>query len=628
MDFPAYKLLVNSITGGKKLPTAIYIHQDALVDIETELSNFVFGTAKSANLKNKDWDLVKLHKKDLKLSFLAYPDFYTYPYPALNTSCTVDVPTGKIRIANYTKSENPPILHRRETFFINPPIQHDEFVRFTSEGESAGLYEQTRTIGFRKNWHKLITNKGYYLDEAGALLPLASKVPTNVEEQTSKKIERHKTAIKRDNLSTPMFILARKGYLDGDYSILDYGCGNGDDIRELEAHGLSVHGWDPAHRPDGKLVASDIVNLGFVINVIEERSERDEALKSAFGYASKILIVSAMQPRADTLKRFKPYKDGVITKLNTFQKYYTQGELRSYIETTLKKTAVSIAPGVFVIFNDEIEEQKYYLSRQKSHSRWKKLSYRAKPLTRKLSKSKFSEHREIFEGFWRCCLDMGRLPGNDEFEFADELRLVSGSLNKAFNQCLDYFNASEFEEARQERRNDLLVYFALSYFAKRPTYTRMPQSLQRDIKEFFGLYTDARAAGYAQLLRLAETNAIACVCEEAFNSLPAAKLNRGHDFIFHRKYLNQCPPLLRIYVGCAMELYGDIDGVDLVKSHFLSGKVSFMIYDDFKKTKPLLIERVKINLRTQKIDFFDYIPPDYMPVPLEDKEAYVSASNT
>ena len=32
-----------------------------------------------------------------------------------------------------------------------------------------------------------------------------------------------------------MQILARHDYLNGDQSILDYGCGKGDDIRELEA---------------------------------------------------------------------------------------------------------------------------------------------------------------------------------------------------------------------------------------------------------------------------------------------------------------------------------------------------------------------------------------------------------
>ena len=53
--------------------------------------------------------------------------------------------------------------------------------------------------------------------------------------------------------------------------MLDYGCGKGDDVRELEAHEIDVSGWDPTHNPEGALINSDIVNLGFVLNVIEER---------------------------------------------------------------------------------------------------------------------------------------------------------------------------------------------------------------------------------------------------------------------------------------------------------------------------------------------------------------------
>ena len=47
-----------------------------------------------------------------------------------------------------------------------------------------------------------------------------------------------------------------------------------------------------------------------------------------------------------------------------------------------------------------------------------------------------------------------------------------------------------------------------------------------------------------------------------------------------------------------------------------SGKVSLMKYDDFKdKPIPEMIQRVKVNLREQQIDVFDYSAP-YVPHPL------------
>ena len=91
-----------------------------------------------------------------------------------------------------------------------------------------------------------------------------------------------------------MQTLARHGYLDGQYSIFDYGCGKGDDLRELEAHGLDVAGWDPNFHPEAELIAAEIVNLGFVLNVIEDREERDETLKTAWSLAEQFLVISVM----------------------------------------------------------------------------------------------------------------------------------------------------------------------------------------------------------------------------------------------------------------------------------------------------------------------------------------------
>jgi hypothetical protein len=62
------------------------------------------------------------------------------------------------------------------------------------------------------------------------------------------------------------------------------------------------------------------------------------------------------------------------------------------------------------------------------------------------------------------------------------------------------------------------------------------------------------------------------------------------------------PEELRIYVGCAAQLFGDINEFDLVKIHFTSSKVSLMRYDDWSKEEPLLLERGKVRLRDQEVD--------------------------
>ena len=72
-------------------------------------------------------------------------------------------------------------------------------------------------------------------------------------------------------------------------------------------------------------------------------------------------------------------------------------------------------------------------------------------------------------------------------------------------------------------------------------------------------------------------------------------------------FIAQLPPLLRVYLGAACQLYGDLTDIDVIKLHIRSGKVSLMGYDDFSKPIPHLVERVKIKMADQEVDFFDYI---------------------
>ena len=76
-----------------------------------------------------------------------------------------------------------------------------------------------------------------------------------------------------------------------------------------------------------------------MLNVIEEINERTETLKSAWQLSDKLLVVSVMLAGSAKLEQFRRYKDGVITKWNTFQKYYSQNEIRAYLEVNLKVKA-------------------------------------------------------------------------------------------------------------------------------------------------------------------------------------------------------------------------------------------------------------------------------------------------
>ena len=628
MDYKEYKGLVAQIKIGKQLPDSVYVHNSSLSSVPEKLAAITIKIADLLKISDDSWNIAKFNKRDFKLSLLNYPTFDSYAYPALNHSFTIDLAKLSVREASYKDSTNPPILHRKETFVADDYPLREEFYSITVEGECIGLYENTRAIGFKQSWDRLISKKGYMLDDIGRLHPKTpAQIPITPDQHTPIEIARHKTAIDRNHLSAPMQLLARHGYLNGDRSILDYGCGKGDDLTELEAHGIDCIGWDPTHRPDTDPIISDIVNLGFVINVIEDRTERDLTLQRAWEYADQLLIVSVMVAGESITRQFEPYKDGIITSINTFQKYYSQSEIRSYLETTLGQSAIAGGQGIFILFKDKLEEQMFLLERQHVTRDWKQLTQRERrSVSKDISTEVIDKHQALFDDFWSTTLDLGRIPANSEFEHSGQLRRVAGSHLKAFQALNGQYGGSLFLQAQEARRNDLLVYFALGLFEKRQAYSHMPDSLKRDIKSFFQSITFAQDQARDILFSVGKPEVIQAACTTAHAQIQCGEYTDGHSFTFHKDFLSSMPPVLRIYIGCAIQLFGDIEDMQLIKAHIRSGKVSLMRYKDWEKETPLLIERVKIKLRDQDIDFFDYVG-EYEPTPLLNKAVFRSTKN-
>lgn len=627
MEFIDFKKLVQQIEIGKQLPDAVYVHRTAFEYLPPELAALTERIATVLNIPEHQWNIAKFGKRDFRVTFLNYPKFDNYAYPALHECFTVDLGKLSVRKADYSNSENPPILHRKETFVAESHPKWATFCEITNEGNAAGLFENTRSIGFQRNWEKLVQKKGLLLTESGRLVgapPKQSNSQSMDDQLAEIDVQRHKTAIDRDKLSQPMQILARHDYLSGDYSILDYGCGKGDDLRELEAHGVDICGWDPVHNPEGNVVNSDIVNLGFVLNVIEDREERESTLRNAWAHADKILIASVMIAGESVVSQFKPYRDGVLTSRNTFQKYYSQGAFREYLEQTLDEPAIAVGQGIFLIFRDKIEEQNFLLERQHIRRDWLQRTERLRRPETALAKTRqdfLEKNPELFSHFWETCLELGRIPANDEFELTEQVRRIAGSHAKAFQSVTKKYGNELIEEAEIKRREDLIVYFALSLFGKQRPRTQMPVSLIRDIKAFFGSMESAYAEARTALFQVGQNEVIANACVTAHDKLNHGELIEGHSYIFHKDLLGEMPPELRIFVGCATQLYGDLSNIHLIKTHMTSGKVSLMRYDNWEKDTPLLTERIKIKLREQDIDFFEY-GGVFEPTPLQDKVCF------
>jgi DNA phosphorothioation-associated putative methyltransferase len=439
--------------------------------------------------------------------------------------------------------------------------------------------------------------------------------------QDVKTIRREKTAIFRDRLSTPMQMLLKHQFLDGNHTVFDYGCGRGDDIRALESQGIEAQGWDPFYAPQNKKVIAHVVNLGFVINVIENAKERSEALNSAFELAKKLLVVTVMLDSQAQYKIVSSHADGIVTSSRTFQKYYSQSEIRQYVEQQIGRQPIVVGPGCLFIFKADEDEQDF-LSRRHSHRiapdelvKW------SLPADKNLRT--YERNKDLLEDFWRRCLSLGRLPARDEYKKYDELNEKVGSPKKAVSIITSDERSDALRKAAKQRENDLTVFVALNLFERRRSIATLSPTLQRDIKSFYGTYKAALEIARPLLFSAGRVEELLAACGSA------AKAGLGHlegmkSLTLSVDLLEQLPPLLRIYVGCAAQLYGDVDSADLVKIHIGSAKLTLTRYDDFRgKAVPLMLERIKIDMRAGTVDFFEY-RVEYPPHPLYQKSRFLN----
>ena len=410
------------------------------------------------------------------------------------------------------------------------------------------------------------------------------------------QIQRHKTAIGRSGLSVPTACALRDGVLDSSRTFFDYGCGRGQDILLLGQMGIECEGWDPVHRPQAEPIPADVVNLGYVINVIEDSRERAEVLQRAWALCRDVLIVAAQLDVAApdrSSKNVSDFADGILTTRGTFQKYYTQSELRAYLEQTLSLEAVPAAPGVFYLFREETARQQFLVNRYR----------RQIPIPkRRISEVVFEQHKEILEPFLQSLARLGRLPGLEDLPEYPQIIERFGSAKRALAIVNRVTDAAAWSAVAARRSEDLLVYLALSRFGKRPSLPDLPQTVQSDIKAFFGTYRKACAQADALLFQIGDSSAIDAACRRC----TAGRLVEN-ALLLHQSALVDVEPLLRIYEGAARALAGEVDGTNVVKLHRHSGKVTYLVYSDFDtETHPALSLRVKVTLPTLAVDVFDH----------------------
>ncbi|MDF0556718.1 DNA phosphorothioation-associated putative methyltransferase [Kamptonema sp. UHCC 0994] len=594
---------------GKKLPTALYVHISALNALDPQLKLYESYASSKIDCRDKT-TLIKFHTNKPKISYLFYPDFDIDPHPALQNSIQVNVETGEINHKDYSNIDNPPILHRKETF-VTPDYPHyQKFAELTKSEEALGLLDRTRTIGTRQGWLELLERQGVEIQLDHSVVEFDRGEDEENYQFPIPKIERHKAAMSRNSLSKPVRLALEANLFTEGLTFFDYGCGYGGDVKRLAEKNITTVGWDPYYQPDTSHVSADIVNLGYVINVIEDPGERREALVNSWELTKKVLIVAAQVLIDDRNKGRIAYGDGVITSRNTFQKYYEQEELKVYIDRVLNVDSIPVALGIYFVFRDEAEGQNFRASRFRSRVSTPRIRVQVK---------RFEDYEEVLAPLMAFMTDRGRLPVKGELPEESIIKDEFRTFNRAFQVILQATDGQEWEAIADKRRQDLLVYIALSNLGDSPQFRKFPTQIKNDIKGLFDNYQKACVLADLMLYSLGSSTIISDICQDSAIGYKVSK-----SLSVHISALEELDPLLRLYEGCANRTIGRLDGATVIKFHTNTPKISYLFYPDFDTDPhPALDTAMHIDLRDLSVSYEEYFSSRNPPI-LHRKETFVT----
>lgn len=418
-------------------------------------------------------------------------------------------------------------------------------------------------------------------------------------------ISRHKAAIHRKELSKPVRLAMESGLLLEGTTVLDFGCGHGDDVRLLREQGYQAVGWDPFFRPDVNLQRKNLVNVGFVLNVIEQPAERIATLKKAWALAAETLIVGVLV-QGDAKGSAVPFADGVVTSIGTFQKYFGHKEIESLIERVTGVPPVALGLGVFAAIRKPAQRTTMLAKRYRT----------GRTLSASGMQDLFQENAEALAPVISFVLTHARWPKVKDGVVVDT-RL--GSLGRAVKLAQHSFSDEAMLNAHEKVVEDLLVYIAMLILAGGGKMSDLDTLSQGDVRAHLGSYGKAKEQASRLLFSLGDPT----VLRRAAKSASVGKTLPMAHYV-HASALDELPPELRLFAMCAKRFVGGLEGANLLKLKLGSFAVSFLSYPDFDTAPhPVLAWSLTVDLRSFRLKRRDYTGRANPPI-LHRKELFVS----
>ena len=143
---------------GKLMPTAMYVHVSAL-PLLPPLLRVYEGCGRVLTGTVPGTAVVKMHRFEPKISYLAYPNFDSEPHPELLSSVRVHLRNWDLKFREFRDSDNPPVLHRKDDLVGTDYPMYRDFFNLTRQEEAAGLYTNPSAIGTRVGWQRTLADR-------------------------------------------------------------------------------------------------------------------------------------------------------------------------------------------------------------------------------------------------------------------------------------------------------------------------------------------------------------------------------------------------------------------------------------------------------------------------------------
>ncbi|MEU3783425.1 DNA phosphorothioation-associated putative methyltransferase [Streptomyces sp900129855] len=398
--------------------------------------------------------------------------------------------------------------------------------------------------------------------------------------------DRRLTAIGRAALSVPARQALADRQLVPERTVLDYGCGRGDDVRSLERLDCRITGWDPYYRSEAKLEPADVVLLTYVLNIIEDPTERRHSLRQAWELANTVLVASARLTWERSKVRGQEFGDGLITSRQTFQHLFGASELRDYVEEVTGTRCVSAAPGIVYAFKDDAARLSYLAHRIVPDAQWLAFEDTTSAITAVV------DHVER----------RGRHPRVEEMPRPVAELLAHLKPSELKRLIRDSADPDKISEGAKRTTLNTLLFLAVELFNGRGPFSSLPFSVQLDIRAFFSSYKEACQRSDRLLLKLRDDTYI----RGAMNASAVGKLTPTALYV-HRRAVDHMPTVLRLYEHCASIAAGRPQEWTLVKLKHQGRAASWLDYPDFDKDPhPRILSSYHVDLQTLATSHMSY----------------------